>query len=140
MRISDWISDVCSSDLGTHDHLILRTGEGHVLALNDPRRFGSLDLVRTDAWEAFGPFTRMGPEPLSAAFDGRYLAKMFKDKIAPVKAALLDQRIVAGLGNIYVCEALHLAGIEPGRASGRDRKSTRLNSSHSCATRMPSSS
>src|SRR3546814_607242 len=97
--------------IGTHDHLILRTGEGHVLALNDPRRFGSLDLVRTDAWEAFGPFTRMGPEPLSAAFDGRYLAKMFKDKIAPVKAALLDQRIVAGLGNIYVCEALHLAGI-----------------------------
>src|SRR3546814_13054515 len=64
----------------------------------------------------------MGPEPLSAAFDGRYLAKMFKDKIAPVKAALLDQRIVAGLGNIYVCEALHLAGIEPGRASGRIRK------------------
>src|SRR3546814_12099807 len=62
--------------IGTHDHLILRTGEGHVLALNDPRRFGSLDLVRTDAWEAFGPFTRMGPEPLSAAFDGRYLAKM----------------------------------------------------------------
>src|SRR3546814_8504052 len=50
--------------IGTHDHLILRTGEGHVLALNDPRRFGSLDLVRTDAWEAFGPFTRMGPEPL----------------------------------------------------------------------------
>src|SRR3546814_6074423 len=138
MRISDWSSDVCSSDL-----LILRTGEGHVLALNDPRRFGSLDLVRTDAWEAFGPFTRMGPEPLSAAFDGRYLAKMFKDKIAPVKAALLDQRIVAGLGNIYVCEALHLAGIEPVRASGRigkqrlerlavDRKSTRLNPRHQC--------
>src|SRR3546814_1725382 len=73
--------------------------------------------IWTDAWEAFGPFTRMGPEPLSAAFDGRYLAKMFKDKIAPVKAALLDQRIVAGLGNIYVCEALHLAGIEPGRRS-----------------------
>src|SRR3546814_10215424 len=64
----------------------------------------------------------MGPEPLSAAFDGRYLAKMFKDKIAPVKTALLDQRIVAGRGNIYACEALHLAGIEPGRASGRISK------------------
>lgn len=105
--------------IGTHDHLILETGAGHVLALNDPRRFGSLDLVRTDAWESFSPFTRMGPEPLSGAFDGRHLATVFEGKAAPVKAALLDQRIVAGLGNIYVCEALHMAGITPTRPSGQ---------------------
>lgn len=105
--------------IGAHDHLILETGAGHVLALNDPRRFGSLDLVRTDAWENFGPFTRMGPEPLSAEFDGAYLGRMFLGKAAPIKAALLDQRIIAGLGNIYVCEALHMAGIAPTRASGK---------------------
>ena len=105
--------------IGAHDHLILETGAGHVLALNDPRRFGSLDLVRTDAWESFGPFTRMGPEPLGAEFDGDYLGRMFQGKSAPIKAALLDQRIIAGLGNIYVCEALHMAGIAPTRASGK---------------------
>ncbi|MBK5264983.1 MAG: bifunctional DNA-formamidopyrimidine glycosylase/DNA-(apurinic or apyrimidinic site) lyase [Alphaproteobacteria bacterium] len=105
--------------IGTHDHFILETGSGHVLALNDPRRFGSLDIVRTDAWESFAPFTRMGPEPLSTAFDGSYLAGVFAGKAAPVKAVLLDQRIVAGLGNIYVCEALHMAGIAPGVASGK---------------------
>lgn len=105
--------------IGAHDHLILETGAGHVLALNDPRRFGSLDLVRTDAWESFGPFTRMGPEPLGVEFDGGYLHRMFLGKAAPIKAALLDQRIIAGLGNIYVCEALHLAGIAPGLASGK---------------------
>ncbi|MCF8709571.1 bifunctional DNA-formamidopyrimidine glycosylase/DNA-(apurinic or apyrimidinic site) lyase [Rhizorhapis sp. SPR117] len=106
-------------NIGTHDHFILETGSGHVLALNDPRRFGSLDIVRTEAWEDFAPFTRMGPEPLSTVFDGTYLAGVFAGKAAPVKAALLDQRIVAGLGNIYVCEALHMAGIAPGVASSR---------------------
>jgi formamidopyrimidine-DNA glycosylase len=106
-------------NIGAHDHFILETGSGHVLALNDPRRFGSLDIVRTEAWESFAPFTRMGPEPLSTVFDGAYLAGVFAGKAAPVKAALLDQRIVAGLGNIYVCEALHMAGIAPSVASGR---------------------
>lgn len=105
--------------IGTHDHLILETEEGHILALNDPRRFGSLDIVRTDAWQDFEPFTRMGPEPLSADFDGGHLARVLKGKVAPIKAALLDQRIVAGLGNIYVCEALNMSGIAPGQASGK---------------------
>lgn len=112
-----WRIDPAS--IGAHDHLILETGAGHILALNDPRRFGSLDLVRTEEWESFAPFTRLGPEPLSAGFDGGYLAVVLAGKAAPIKAALLDQRIVAGLGNIYVCEALNMAGIAPTRASGK---------------------
>lgn len=105
--------------IGTHDHLIVETEGGHVLALNDPRRFGSLALVRTDEWESFEPFTRLGPEPLSADFDGSHLARVLKGKVASIKAALLDQRIVAGLGNIYVCEALNMSGITPAKASGK---------------------
>lgn len=111
-----WRIDPAS--IGTHDHLVIETGSGHVLALNDPRRFGSLDLVRTEAWESYEPFTRLGPEPLNPEFDGRYLARVLDGKAAPIKAALLDQRIVAGLGNIYVCEALHMSGIAPVKASG----------------------
>ena len=105
--------------LGAHDHFLLETEEGRRLSLNDPRRFGSLDLVRTDALEMHGAFAKMGPEPLGDSFDGRYLEAALAGRTAPVKALLLDQRIVAGLGNIYVCEALHLAGIAPGRAGGR---------------------
>jgi formamidopyrimidine-DNA glycosylase len=107
------------SELGTHDHVILETDEGRRLALNDPRRFGSLDLVRTEEVKAYEPFVRMGPEPLGEHFTADYLAESLKGRSAPIKALLLDQRIVAGLGNIYVCEALHMAGIAPGRAGGR---------------------
>lgn len=111
-----WRIDPAS--IGAHDHLVIETGSGHVLSLNDPRRFGSLDLVRTDEWESYEPFTRLGPEPLGEAFNGRYLKAALEGKVASIKAALLDQRIVAGLGNIYVCEALNMAGIAPGRESG----------------------
>jgi formamidopyrimidine-DNA glycosylase len=106
-------------ELGAHDHLLLETDAGRVLALNDPRRFGSLDLVRSDSLGDHAPFTRMGPEPLGPDFDAAYLARAVKGKGASIKAALLDQRIVAGLGNIYVCEALNMAGIAPARAAGR---------------------
>lgn len=106
-------------ELGAHDHFVLETGEERVLALNDPRRFGSLDLVASDALDSFGPFAAMGPEPLSAEFTGAALERALAGRSAPVKALLLDQRIVAGLGNIYVCEALHMAGIAPSRAAGR---------------------
>ncbi|MFL6858785.1 MAG: bifunctional DNA-formamidopyrimidine glycosylase/DNA-(apurinic or apyrimidinic site) lyase [Allosphingosinicella sp.] len=105
--------------LGTHDHLLLETDEGHVAALNDPRRFGSIDLVPTDALEAWPPFAAMGPEPLGPDFTADYLEEALARRVAPIKAMLLDQRIVAGLGNIYVCEALHMARIDPGRAAGR---------------------
>ena len=106
-------------ELGTHDHFMLETEEGRVLALNDPRRFGSLDLLRTDEIDAHEPFAKMGPEPLSAAFSAAALEDALHGRSAPIKAMLLDQRIVAGLGNIYVCEALHMAGIAPARAAGR---------------------
>ena len=102
-----------------HDHLVLETDAGRRLALNDPRRFGSVDLVETAGLDGFAAFAAMGPEPLGAEFDAAYLAGAFAGRAAPVKALLLDQRVVAGLGNIYVCEALHMAGIAPTRA-GRD--------------------
>ncbi len=105
--------------LGAHDHVVVRVEAGRVLALNDPRRFGSLDLVPTAALDGWGPIAALGPEPLDDAFDGATLAHAFARRRTPVKAALLDQRRVAGLGNIYVVEALHRAGISPARAAGR---------------------
>ena len=105
--------------IGTHDHLVLATRIGRVLALNDPRRFGSLDLVRTDALDAFAPLAALGPEPLGPDFSAKHLAAAFRGRGAPIKALLLDQRIVAGLGNIYVCEALHIAGISPIKPAGK---------------------
>jgi formamidopyrimidine-DNA glycosylase len=105
--------------LGAHDHFLLETDEGRRAALNDPRRFGSLDLVPTLELDGFPAFAAMGPEPLGPQFDSGYLLEALAGRSAPVKALLLDQRIVAGLGNIYVCEALHLAGISPVRAAGR---------------------
>lgn len=100
-----------------HDHLLLETDEGRQLALNDPRRFGSVDLVRTDDLEAFAAFGGMGPEPFDLT--AQELQRRLAGRSAPIKLLLLDQGIVAGLGNIYVCEALHRAGISPKRAGGR---------------------
>jgi formamidopyrimidine-DNA glycosylase len=105
--------------IGLHDHLLIETADGRRLALNDPRRFGSLDLVATDALVGFAPFAALGPEPLGNGLSAEYLAAKLKGRNAPIKALLLDQRIVAGLGNIYVCEALNLAGIAPSRQGGR---------------------
>ncbi len=107
------------AELGPHDHLLLETDAGRRLSLNDPRRFGSVDLVRTEALHDYVPFRKMGPEPLGNDLSATYLSAAFEGRSAPIKALLLDQRIVAGLGNIYVCEALHMAGIAPGRAGGR---------------------
>jgi formamidopyrimidine-DNA glycosylase len=107
------------SEIGKHDHLILETGAGRVLALNDHRRFGSLDLIDTNALADWPTFKALGPEPLSDAFTVKTLASAFEGRSAPIKNLLLDQRIVAGLGNIYVCEALHMAGIKPHKAAGQ---------------------
>ena len=107
------------AELGAHDHFLLETEEGRRAALNDPRRFGSLDLVPSDALDGWEPFARMGPEPLGDGFTAACLAEALVGRTAPIKAMLLDQKIVAGLGNIYVCEALHMAGIAPTRAAGR---------------------
>ncbi|MEP7006734.1 MAG: bifunctional DNA-formamidopyrimidine glycosylase/DNA-(apurinic or apyrimidinic site) lyase [Sphingomonas bacterium] len=106
------------TELLPHDHVIIET-EKHRLALNDARRFGSLDLIETESLGAYPPFVVMGPEPLGPDFTPAYLLAALEGRAASIKAMLLDQRIVAGLGNIYVCEALHLARIAPARSAGR---------------------
>jgi formamidopyrimidine-DNA glycosylase len=113
--------------LEKHDHLVLETEaeEGraaHVLALNDARRFGSVDLVATDSLPAWPAFAALGPEPLGDDLTPALLGLAFAGRAAPVKGLLLDQRIVAGLGNIYVCEALHRAHVSPLRPAGRVTK------------------
>jgi formamidopyrimidine-DNA glycosylase len=99
-----------------HDHLLLETDAGTRLALNDPRRFGSVDLVRTAELGDWPPFKALGPEPFD--LDPRELQERLRGRSAAIKLLLGDQRIVAGLGNIYVCEALYRAGIHPKRAAG----------------------
>lgn len=106
-------------EIGKHDHLILETDAGHRLALNDPRRFGSLDLVPTEDLEDFPAFKALGPEPLGPQLSSKYLADKLEGRIAPIKLLLLDQRVIAGLGNIYVCEALNVARIDPRKPGGR---------------------
>ncbi len=106
-----------ASILPQHDHLVLTTDRGTRITLNDARRFGAVDLVRPG--EAHPLLAALGPEPLGDDFTPDRLARALAGRALPVKAALLDQRIVAGLGNIYVCEALHRAGIHPRRAAGR---------------------
>jgi formamidopyrimidine-DNA glycosylase len=104
------------SETAKHDHFIIETDDGTRIALNDARRFGSLDLVRTGELGEWPPFKALGPEPLD--MDARELKRRLAGRSAAIKLLLLDQRIVAGLGNIYVCEALHRAGIHPKRAGG----------------------
>lgn len=104
------------SETAKHDHFIIETDEGRRLALNDARRFGSLDLVRTDELSAWPPFKALGPEPLDLT--APELKQRLAGRSAPIKQLLLDQGIVAGLGNIYVCEALYRAGIHPRRPAG----------------------
>jgi formamidopyrimidine-DNA glycosylase len=105
-------------ELGKHDHLVIETDDGHRLSLCDPRRFGSLDLVDTADLADFPAFKALGPEPLGDDLTPAFLAARLDGRIAPIKLLLLDQRIVAGLGNIYVCEALNLARINPRKAGG----------------------
>ncbi len=105
-------------ELGKHDHLVLET-DSHRFALNDARRFGSVDLVATDELERWPTFAAMGPEPLGDAFTPAHLKAALSGRKQAIKLLLLDQRVVAGLGNIYVCEALFRSGISPRKAGGR---------------------
>ncbi len=98
-----------------HEHLVIEAEDGTRVGFVDPRRFGSVDLLPTAAEDGHKLLAGMGPEPLDAAFDAAYLSAALKDRRTPIKAALLDQSVVAGLGNIYVCEALFRAGISPVR-------------------------
>jgi formamidopyrimidine-DNA glycosylase len=104
-------------ELGKHDHLVLETAR-HRFALNDARRFGFVDLVETAALDAWPAFAALGPEPLGEALTAAYLRAALKGRKPAIKAMLLDQRIVAGLGNIYVCEALFRARIDPRKSAG----------------------
>lgn len=99
-----------------HHHVVFTTEDGNTVTYNDPRRFGFMELVGADE-----PYRldAIGPEPLSNAWNAPDLRARLKGKKTPIKLALLDQRVVAGLGNIYVCEALFRAGISPGRGAGR---------------------
>jgi formamidopyrimidine-DNA glycosylase len=98
-----------------HEHFVVVTDDGWRAALVDPRRFGSLDLVPTAEEDRHRLVAGMGPEPLGAAFTPQALSAALAGRRTPIKAALLDQRVVAGLGNIYVCEALFRARISPRR-------------------------
>ena len=98
-----------------HDHVVLTLDDGTDVRLKDARRFGVLDYLRRGEEASHPLLAGMGPEPLEPGFDGTYLARALAGKMTPIKSALLDQRIVAGLGNIYVCEALYRAGVSPRR-------------------------
>jgi len=100
---------------GLHEHLVLETEEGWRVGFVDPRRFGSVDLVDTAREEGHRLLAGLGPEPLEDGFDAGALSAALAGRHTPIKAALLDQRVVAGLGNIYVCEALFRARLSPRR-------------------------
>ncbi len=113
MRVLDAAG--AAAPLETHDHLGFVTDDGTTVWFNDARRFGYFDLAPADGLDSHRFFAGLGPEPLGNAFSGPVLAAALNGKKTPIKAALLDQRVVAGVGNIYACEALHRAGISPRR-------------------------
>jgi formamidopyrimidine-DNA glycosylase len=101
--------------LARHDHIVLTTEDGWDLRFNDARRFGAMDLIDAARLDQHWLLKDLGPEPLGNSFNGPFLAEKLAGKRTPIKAALLDQKVVAGLGNIYVCEALFDAGLSPRR-------------------------
>ncbi len=102
-----------------HDHVVLNMDTGARITFNDPRRFGAMDLMKTSEQEEHKLLAVLGPEPLANEFNDSYLTQALSKKMSPIKSALLDQRIIAGLGNIYVCEALFRAKISPQRKAAR---------------------
>jgi formamidopyrimidine-DNA glycosylase len=104
--------------IDTHDHITITLDDGARVTLNDPRRFGLVALMTKADLPKHKLFAAVGPEPLAKEFDGAVLEAAFKGRRTSLKAALSDQRLVAGLGNIYVCEALFYAGLSPKRRAG----------------------
>jgi len=104
-----------------HDHVVLRIGRDAepdtLIIYNDPRRFGFMDLIETSAIDTYPAFKLLGPEPTGNHLSAQYLAERFRAKKGPIKSVLLDQTVIAGLGNIYVCEALYRAHIKPTRSA-----------------------
>ncbi|NNE78677.1 MAG: bifunctional DNA-formamidopyrimidine glycosylase/DNA-(apurinic or apyrimidinic site) lyase [Silicimonas sp.] len=105
-----------------HDHVVFHIASGARVTFNDPRRFGAMDLTATDEVDRHKLLRNLGPEPLGNAFNDRYLIEALCNRRTPIKSALLDQSVVAGLGNIYVCEVLYRAGISPVRLASRTSK------------------
>ncbi|WP_146592345.1 bifunctional DNA-formamidopyrimidine glycosylase/DNA-(apurinic or apyrimidinic site) lyase [Puniceibacterium confluentis] len=101
-----------------HDHVVLHMDSGARITFNDPRRFGAMDLMATLDAEHHPLLAALGPEPLSNVFNETHLVTRFGKRNTPVKSALLDQKVVAGLGNIYVCETLYRARINPMHKAG----------------------
>jgi formamidopyrimidine-DNA glycosylase len=128
MNISPEPTPLAASIPVLHEHLVLITDQGIRVAFVDPRRFGSLDLVPTLAENSHRLLAGLGPEPLEPGFDADTLSAALAGRRTPIKAALLDQGVVAGLGNIYVCEALFRAKLSPRRlaASVAGHRSVRL--------------
>jgi formamidopyrimidine-DNA glycosylase len=106
------------SKMAAHDHVVFHLSNGRRVTYNDPRRFGFMDLVSRQALPEHPFFAGLGIEPLGNALNGASLASLMQGRRTPLKAALLDQKLIAGLGNIYVCEALHRASLSPRRAAG----------------------
>jgi formamidopyrimidine-DNA glycosylase len=105
------------SDDRAHDHVVFHMSSGASVIFNDPRRFGYMKIIARHALEQEPLLKGLGPEPLGNEFDARMLARACADKKTSLKAALLDQRVVAGLGNIYVCEALYRSKLSPRRSA-----------------------
>jgi len=101
-----------------HDHILWHMADGTGIVFSDPRRFGMAFLIGEDSWQSHKAFAAMGPEPLGNDFHASYMQKALNGRRSAIKTALLDQRLVTGIGNIYACEALHMAGIHPQRAAG----------------------
>jgi formamidopyrimidine-DNA glycosylase len=116
-RPGAFVHDV--GDGSKHAHVVFETGAGDRIVYSDPRRFGFMGLARTSTLAEHPWFKDMGPEPLGPDLTAAYLSQTLKGRSQSIKTLLLDQRIVAGLGNIYVCEALHRAGIAPTKAAGK---------------------
>ena len=123
-RIGSYVYDKAPEGAGTgkHDHVVFETDAPARIIFNDHRRFGLMTLVDTKTIEQDKLFKDIGIEPLSGKFNTAYLAKALDGKKTPIKSALLDQRLIAGLGNIYVCEALFRARISPKRLAGSIKK------------------
>ena len=105
-----------------HDHVVLHMGNGARITFNDPRRFGAMDMFVTESAKTHPLLAAIGPEPLGNSFHEAYLADALANRAMPMKSALLDQKIIAGLGNIYVCEALYRSQIHPTRPAKRVSK------------------
>lgn len=114
-KLGQYVYDVASAGTGKHDHVVMETDAPARIVFTDHRRFGLMTLVETKKLDQHPLFEGLGVEPLSDDFDAAYLTKVLKGKRTPIKAAILDQRVIAGIGNIYACEALFRAGVSPKR-------------------------